>query len=196
MPDITFAQILAAAAALGIDVGTKISALPAASAALGTTELASSNAGVSESLTVAQIQTFLQGSGLPGVAMLNVASDISTNTGTGAAPVDVDATNLAVTFTAPASGKVLVTLSALWSGSGGWNMYWGVREGAGAALGWVGVWASATGGPYSVTVSMMVTGLSAGSHTLKWCHGNNGGGAVTTVVGGNRQPATMTVFAA
>jgi hypothetical protein len=40
---------------------TKISDLPAASAALGTTQLASNNAGVSERVTIAQIVALFQG---------------------------------------------------------------------------------------------------------------------------------------
>jgi hypothetical protein len=135
--------------------------------------------------------------GCLGAAMLNLTADIS-STATAAAPDDVDAANLVVTFVAPPSGMVLVMLSGQFSGSGGWDFYWGVREGAGTALAGQCVWsAGGPAAPFATTVVIFVTGLSAGTHTLKWCHYSNGSGThiVSSLGGNHRVPATMTVFA-
>jgi hypothetical protein len=84
--------------------------------------------------------------------------------------VDVDATNAAVTFTAPASGNVKVTCEGFGASDAGNYLKIGLREStsniAGPAL---VVNASASGGRFSVT--FWLTGVSAGSHTYKMSMG-------------------------
>ncbi len=77
---------------------------------------------------------------------------------------DVDATNLVVTFTAPASGNVLIRFNAISNGSSG-RGYNQPREGS-TNLGYK-ILASPNGYLFSSTAHL-VTGLSAGSHTIKW----------------------------
>lgn len=81
--------------------------------------------------------------------------------------VDIDPTNLAVTFTAPASGRVLVRLTgcALVSTAND-HIYSQLREGTTPV------------GPQTIhfqgtflsthTASLLVSGIAAGSHTYKW----------------------------
>lgn len=114
--------------------------------------------------------------------------------------VDADATNLAVTFTAPASTNVLVRLTGTMrtNAAGGNRVYWGLREsttviGGGNSAGvHVGL---ATGGTIlnSCSVVFVLTGISAGSHTYKWAIGcdANGGGLFLDA----SNPATMEVWA-
>ena len=86
----------------------------------------------------------------------------STSSGTDA---DVDATNLAVAFTAPASGKVLVHLSTLMNDGGG-TSYWTVRESTTTlATDYI---SQATNAARRVMATFYLTGISAGSHTYKW----------------------------
>jgi hypothetical protein len=85
--------------------------------------------------------------------------------------VDLDATNAAVTFTAPASGNVLVRLTATTSGGvAATDYFWGLREsttilGASANMG-----AENIGLPQTLSAAFYLTGISAGSHTWKWAH--------------------------
>lgn len=89
---------------------------------------------------------------------------------------DVDATNLAVTFTAPASGKVLVKLHGFYQpaiNSAGYTSYfWTLQEGTTTV-------ASRTMQGYNYssaadqigTAEFYITGLTPGSsHTYKWAH--------------------------
>lgn len=83
--------------------------------------------------------------------------------------VDVDATNLAVTFNAPASGNVLVRISgrALQAVGGAGGV--GVREASSIVKGPVLYLGP---GPsdsyyYSFSIPFYITGISAGSHTYK-----------------------------
>lgn len=89
-----------------------------------------------------------------------------TPTTTSASFVDVDATNLKVTFTAPASGNVLVVLSAVGSMSGGGYQAWSVRESTtNLSTGSVAI----VGNSNSMySVRLYITGISAGAHTYKW----------------------------
>ena len=87
----------------------------------------------------------------------------------------MDATNATVTFTAPASGNVIVVCTVL-AGSAG---YMGIREGSTDLIGPQLV-TSATGGGIINMASraFYITGVSPGSHTYKlaikdgtWYHG-------------------------
>ncbi len=95
---------------------------------------------------------------------------------------DVDATNMVVTFTAPASTNVLVRLSA-------WgdcttittDAFWGLRE----ATTNLNVTTRVLRGSNPidqayVSATMYLAGISAGSHTYKWSYGTHNNGADTT----------------
>jgi hypothetical protein len=89
------------------------------------------------------------------------------NTVSSTTAVDVDATNLAVTFTAPGSGRVLVRLSATFAQAGSGAMHWLVRNGS-TNIGDTFV-KSPVSGTWHESVPIVVTGLSPGaSVTLKW----------------------------
>jgi hypothetical protein len=86
---------------------------------------------------------------------------------------DVDATNMAVTFTAPASGNVRVVLSA-WGDLATADFYhWGLRE---STTNLAVVTVVRGGGQGYIYVPIYLTGISAGSHTYKWSHGTDGTG--------------------
>lgn len=82
--------------------------------------------------------------------------------------VDVDATNLAVTFVAPASGAVFVTLEAESQNATGQNVYWDLRSGSSDVAGTkCQIFSSANYG--TATKTMYVSGLTPGqSYTYKW----------------------------
>lgn len=112
---------------------------------------------------------------------------------------DVDATNAKVTFTAPASGSVLVRLSATVSpGTGGVGQlhYWGLREattditGTGAIV--ARVVSTATEGYIGATKVFVLTGISAGAHTYKWSYKQSAGAA--TIASNANSQAVMEVW--
>lgn len=121
---------------------------------------------------------------------------------TSATFADVDATNMAVTFTAPASGNVLVRLSA-WCdlATASW-FYWALREST-TNLGTPTVVARGSSQGFA-TIAFYLTGLSAGSHTYKWAFATDGtSGQAGRIWAGNGNssgqesgPATMEVWAA
>jgi hypothetical protein len=121
----------------------------------------------------------------------------------------LDTTNLAITFTAPASGSVLVWLSAYVSDTAAGNIWFGLINASGGAV--VGptreVMSSADGGKaLNCDSPHYVTGLTPGtSYTLYFAActslsgstiiaGSNGGSTSTLPTGGCA-PATMTVQA-
>lgn len=138
------------------------------------------------------------GSGILAVTSYAPGTPASPSTSSTTA-VDVDATNLAVTFTAPASGQVVVTLSALMnppSATGGYKTYnWCIREGSTTLADHI-VRGSQEATPSDIMcqVSLVLTGLSAGSHTIKWGHYVSGG--TGKIYAGTGDAAVMTVFAA
>lgn len=118
--------------------------------------------------------------------------------------VDLNASNNVVTFTAPASGNVLIVLEAMVqpdSGSlAGKVASWGLREST-----------TIVAGPYEVafhhvaassyyvrpSLSIYMTGLTPGSsHTYKWAHKCSSGATNEVVVGGSTDPRVMTVWSA
>ncbi len=100
--------------------------------------------------------------------------------------VDVDATNLAVTFTAPASGKVIVRLQAGCYNTGNYGQF-GVREGTtNIAVGRVN--ANNAAGPTAVR-SFLITGISAGSHTYKFAFSAGGSGGTMNLYYQTDDPA-------
>lgn len=142
--------------------------------------------------------------GLPGIGRVlarveyNPAADTTVTTTSGAL-VDVDATNAAVTFTAPSSGEVDVVLSAMVQHNNAtYVAQWGLREGAAAVSGKWGV-TRAANNSVRVTLRIRVTGLAAGSsHTYKFAHAISTDAAATTSTsyGGIFGPLTMEVLAA
>lgn len=99
------------------------------------------------------------------------------------AAADMDATNLKVTFTAPASGKVLVELSAFALTDAGHVLMWGVREGSSdVTTEYARVQQSGVGG--TAIARFLITGLTPGdSHTYKWGHFYQGGSGPETFMG-------------
>lgn len=118
-------------------------------------------------------------------------SDLTT---TSSSLVDVDSTNLAVTFTVPASGKVLVRLSAPAKPGSGTSYVWGLREGS-TSLGENLVNYGSGGVVISASVPLYITGLTPGAtKTYKWAHRISFG---SSSCGINAQStATMEVLAA
>ena len=115
--------------------------------------------------------------------------------------VDLNASNNVVTFTAPASGNVLVVLEALVQPDNG-NVsgkvaYWGLRESTTNIAGpYEAAVQHVTGSAYytRASLSIYLTGISAGSHTYKWAH-RASSSAQTICVGGSQDPRVMTVYA-
>jgi hypothetical protein len=109
--------------------------------------------------------------------------NVATTTATWA---DVDATNLVVTFTAPASGTVLVCLSATAVGSASSEIDWGVRDGTTLVPNSVGQ-INYNGVQNARAVHRFtVSGLTPGtSYTWKWAHARlTGSSTVNTLWGG------------
>jgi hypothetical protein len=91
---------------------------------------------------------------------------------------DMDATNAAVTFTAPASGNVLVVCSVLHGNSTSGDTYWGLREST-TTVATAYARGSVASQDFGIrtTVQFYVTGISAGSHTYKLAHRVTAGSA-------------------
>lgn len=122
-------------------------------------------------------------------------ADYTTVSGTMA---DMDATNAIITFTAPASGNVIVELEAFaFHSSGAVWLAWGLREST-TDIGVMRV-TSFTGGD-RCKYSILLTGISAGSHSYKWSHGLSGGASGTghtkMGVSDSSGPGLMKVWAA
>lgn len=142
------------------------------------------------------------GASLLGVNQYAPAS-LATYSTTSGTLADVDATNMKVTFTAPASGNVLVRLNA-WVDVGTANFLWvGLRESTTN----LGIPTLATRGANSqqyLTAAIYLTGISAGSHTYKWSFSTDGSGTAGRILvadgvnsGSNWfPPAIMEVWAA
>lgn len=134
---------------------------------------------------------------LLGTVSYNPASLTPLST-TSATFVDVDATKLFVTFTAPASGKVLVKMTAARSLAGTSPVQsWNVRSAGADLAGTAGVIATAVSRSRN-SHSAIVTGLTAGtSYTFTWGHSVTGTTATSTInLGGTDGPAVMEVWTA
>lgn len=108
--------------------------------------------------------------------------------------VTIDATNLRVTFAAPASGSVYVELSVRASASDP-SYAWALYDAAsgGSLMGEVDSLAHSTASPVSAVVGP-VSGLTAEqSYTLYWRH-KRGSGSAGLSFGGERGPALMRVW--
>lgn len=131
------------------------------------------------------------GSGLIGYNSYGGVQDYTTSSTSG---VDVDATNMKVSFVAPPSGKVLVRLTAVcYNTSGVASGLWGLREG-GADLTYALAIGSTSG--FSVSRNLEVSGLTPGAaKTYKWAFKVNGGTTHHLITGGDNGIATMEVLA-
>lgn len=113
---------------------------------------------------------------------------------------DVDATNLVVTFVAPASGSVVVELSALASCVQTTpDIYWTMRDGTVDVHAGVGVKSGAATPADQwerCQAVFRVTGLTPGkSYTWKWAHRTSTAATtVRTYAGGAFYPSTIKVF--
>lgn len=114
------------------------------------------------------------GTGLIGISSYTPAADAATYTNTSTTMVDVDATNLAVTFTSPPSGKVRVVLNgASDQSSNAQSFYWGLREGTTTVS---SQYQSSAGTIlHFVSLPFLIAGVTAGPHTYKWCWKVSGG---------------------
>lgn len=122
-------------------------------------------------------------SSLLGVVGYAPGSDGVVHTTTSATSEDVDATNVIVTFTAPASGNVLVKASALTDKSGGAsNGFWQVREST-TVLKEVYLF-SGNFTARRVDAAFYISGISGGSHTYKLGHRVGTGGEGSAIYGG------------
>lgn len=110
---------------------------------------------------------------------------------------DVDATNLAATFTAPASGNVLVRLSAVVLQTGANNSYFGLRVGAADVAATSGlITSSYNAGVMGMTWACRVTGLTPGNpYTWKWA-AKVGAGTLKLFNGPTYGGLTMEVWSA
>lgn len=107
--------------------------------------------------------------------------------------VDMDATNLAVSFIAPVSGKVLVRLACFFDNNLGGNSYWKIREGASSLAAQLMSYSSLH--EYMGVAVFEVTGLTPGAHhTYKW-GGVVGSGTMRLYTGPTYGAATMEVVA-
>jgi hypothetical protein len=124
-------------------------------------------------------------------------TDTTTNSTTA---VDVDATNLVVSFTVPASGAVRVVFEAMTLGATNNVTFWTVREGTTDLN--IGRPTVFGGLQIRSHVEAVITGLTPGAaKTWKWAHYGSGGTAYTVYGGGRtaanaRGPAVMEVYAA
>jgi hypothetical protein len=123
------------------------------------------------------------------------ATTVNTTSGTFA---DIDATNLVVTFTAPASGQVIVRLESGSVGATTSELSWNIRESTSDVGGTAQAVHYNFTGNVRLCKSVLITGLTAGSsHTYKWGHARtSGSGTVGTLYGGGWGQAVMEVWAA
>lgn len=105
---------------------------------------------------------------------------------------DVDATNLKVTFTFPASGNVLIRLQANVYQAAANNEYWGLRSGSSDVSGSDAIVHSDSAGSRK-TLDIYLAGTPGTQVTYKWAYKVNAGTGHITY-GGNDGPALMEVW--
>lgn len=92
---------------------------------------------------------------------------------------DVDSTNMKVTFTAPASGNVIVRLSAMADATTN-DLCWALRESTTDLEGGRVLRTTANGSV--VVFDIYLTGISAGSHTYKWSFAASASGGSQRII--------------
>lgn len=133
-----------------------------------------------------------------GTLLASTSNSLVNATNNTATFTDVDATNAAVTFTAPASGKVIIRVNAFGNNGGnGGQLVWGLRE---ATTNLAGTSVSMTGTSGAITVrgafAVEITGLTGGTaHTYKLAQ-RQAGTAGLNAQTGNSEPFLMEVWAA
>lgn len=122
---------------------------------------------------------------------------LATYTFTSSTPSDADATNLSVTFTAPASGAVDVHLEAVCNTGSGTSLTWNLRTTGGADVSGTDLRVCESTGQVRIHVTIPVSGLTAGaSTTYRWgAARDTGTGTCVFYAGGITGPATMRVVA-
>lgn len=149
-------------------------------------------------LTVADATAFTSGgsSGVIASTSYNPGTQASYTTSS-TTLVDIDATNLAVTFTAPSSGAVIVGMSGLATQTGGQTLFWGLRSGAtDVASRWMLDRGATDAFNIGLSLDLKVSGLTPGnSYTYKWAH-RVASGSASLHTGGPVGPALMRVTAA
>lgn len=115
---------------------------------------------------------------------------VATTTASSTALTDLDSALLSVSFTAPASGKVQVDLSATVKGSAAaTRSYWGLRSGT-AEVPESLIMVHEGTVPARATASIIVTGLTAGqNYTYKWAAAASTG-TTSLTAGGTATDAT------
>lgn len=138
------------------------------------------------------------GSGLIGFTQYNPGTAVQPST-TSSTYSAVDATNLKVVFTAPPSGKVLISLCARAYQTGADWQHWGLLD-VGNSNALVANTDAQVGSPNNnvrATHRCVVTGLTPGTvYTYAWGFKNESNSvAVDTIYGGASGPAVMEVWA-
>lgn len=123
--------------------------------------------------------TFLRGDGawavppggagsteLLGVTAYAPGTDTTIASTSSGSDADVDATNLTLSVTVPANGKLLLRFEALAYCSGSGVLYWTIREGTTTLATSYALSSVAGASRYSAT--RRLTGLTPGVHTYKW----------------------------
>lgn len=134
------------------------------------------------------------GGGAGGVLAYKAYSAGTSATNSTTTLTDVDATNLAVTFTAPTSGKVLIRLTAVCGGSGTQGIYWGLRDGTTTIAN--NLLRTTVANDIS-SLAIPITGLTPGNvYTYKWAHRVGGvSTSITTYFGTSSTIAVMEAHA-
>lgn len=149
----------------------------------------------------AYFDTLYGGSGNVGLLAVFKQSSGTNQTTTSATQADVDATNAAVTFTAPASGNVLVRVTAEAQVSNAvQNAFFGLREGSTDIAGrtFVAQGNATFNSEHLICACFYLTGISAGSHTYKLAYSVNGGASfIVRQIGSSATsfPVTLEVWA-
>ena len=166
----------------------------------------SDNSGTPARLAIGSSTAYLHGGTTPGyseIAGTRLAIVVNTaggnQTTTSATEADVDATNAVITFTAPASGNVVVAATCTVNiSAANNNAFFGLREGTtnlGSGLTFACQGQTATQQEILVPWKMYLTGISAGSHTYKLAFAVNGGGTFISRAS-SASPMILEVFAA
>jgi hypothetical protein len=111
---------------------------------------------------------------------------------------NVDGANLLVTFTAPASGKVFVDLSAVAESQNSSTLAWGIQSGgSNVAIADVNYNGTSSDLQLRLVCPLFVTGLTPGnSYTYTFAHARTFGSTALTVYGPGKGAAIMQVWSA
>lgn len=109
---------------------------------------------------------------------------------------DMDATNLAVPFTFPLSGRIAVQLSAACQGQTNTTLDWNLRDSAGDVAGSAAAIVFNLPNELRQSLVVYLTGTPGVAVTYKWGHARSfGSGTIFTFAGGASNAAVMQVWA-